>query len=85
MAALSRFLNSPSCVQPKSVEVRSRTQEAGDPVELYLSGGALEAVRAGFGPARVSRSVALPLETRLAFAADDIPTWGMSEAARLRW
>lgn len=53
LATLSRFLNSPEGRVDKSgadlVEILGRSTPA-DEVELYVSGGALEAINAAFSP-----------------------------------
>lgn len=87
VAALSRFLNSPTgsaySTQGSLVEVWAESPVSG-PVLLFLSKSALTAAESAFSPLRVERTVnrkALPAASFLLIEGGKTPPWGASDAA----
>ena len=91
VAALSRFLNSPTGTPYSTgeavVEVWAESPASGA-VLLFLSKAALSAAESAFSPVRIERTVnskALPAESFLLIDGGKTPSWGASDAAaRLR-
>jgi hypothetical protein len=89
IAALSRFLDSPRgsvyMGARASVEVWTRPTATGEPVEVYLDEGALEAATIAFGPVEVGgmrRGDALPPACALMIGGPRSPTWGLADVER---
>lgn len=88
VAALSRFLNSPSGGVSKkgasAVEVWARSPVKSEAVKLFLSDSALEEADAAFSPVPVARTVkreSLPDESFLIIEGGVTPAWGAAEAS----
>ena len=87
VAALSRFLNSPTgspySTPGSLVEVWAESRGSGE-VVLFLSKDALTAAESAFSPVRVERTVnrkALPAASFLVIEGGRTPSWGASDAA----
>ena len=87
VAALSRFLNSPTgsaySTRGTLVEVWAESSASGA-VLLFLSKTALTAAESAFSPLRVERTVnrkALPAASVLVIEGGKTPSWGASDAA----
>jgi hypothetical protein len=85
VAALSRFLCSPVgswyFEHADILEVWSSASALGS-IELYLSGGALEAASAAFPPVLVDASCrgdALPEDSALMIGGERVSAWGLSD------
>ncbi len=86
VAALSRFLNSPSgsvrAGKHSLPEVWAESPASGA-VRLFLSKGALAAAEAAFSPVPVGRKVkreSLPAESFLVIEGGKTPSWGATDA-----
>jgi hypothetical protein len=89
IAALSRFLDSPSGSDymgpPEPAEVWIDTRAVVAWVDVYLSGGALAAARSAFAPVPVAGTVPgimLADGCILLIGGGRSPAWGMAEAER---
>lgn len=87
VAALSRFLNSPRgdeyMMQPNSAQVWSHSTTTSEPVEVYLSDGALQASKAAFAPPEVVDTRGgneLPDGCVFLIGGQQSPAWGLTEA-----
>jgi hypothetical protein len=88
IAALSRFLCSPVgnwyFERADALEVWSHA--AVDVVQLFLSGGALEAASAAFPPVLVDglrRGAFIPGDSALMIGGERVPAWGLRDVERL--
>ena len=88
IAALSRFLCSPvgSWYFDHAEVLEVWSHAAVDAVQLFLSGGALEAASAAFPPVAVEglrRGASIPGDSALMIGGERVPAWGMRDVERL--